>query len=222
MCDLPYGTTNCRWDVVIPFEPLWKQYERIIKDNGAVVLTASQPFTTDLINSNRKHFRYEWIWDKKMVTGIGLAKVMPMKSHENILIFYKSKPNYNPQYREVKTPFGKLSLTQSDSIGFKADSFKVGVGYPKSIVEFPRPNNLSGGGLHPTQKPVALFEYLIKTYTNEGETVMDNCSGSGTTAIACIRTNRNFICMEKELKYYELSKERVKKELSQTKLKLAV
>jgi site-specific DNA-methyltransferase (adenine-specific) len=212
LCDLPYGTTACKWDIIIPFEPLWEHYERIIKDNGAMVFTSSQPFTTDLINSNRKLFKYEWIWDKKMVTGVGQVKIKPMKCHENILIFSKGKTTYNPQFREVKSPFGKLSNTTSKSTSLKTYdeiNFNVGVGYPKTIIEFPRPNNLSGGGYHPTQKPVALMEYLIKTYTNEGETVLDNCMGSGTTGVACKNTNRNFIGIEMDENYFNIAQKRI-------------
>ena len=223
LCDLPYGTTACKWDTIIPLDELWGQYKRIIKDNGAIVLTSSQPFTTDIINSNRNNFKYEWIWDKKMVTGVGQVKIKPMKCHENILVFYKLPPVYNPQKRQVKKPFGKLSVTKSKTASIKQYdkvSYSVGVGYPKTIIEFPRPNNLSGGGLHPTQKPVALFEYLIKTYTNERDLILDNCAGSGTTAIACRNTNRNYILIEKEKKYIDVINKRIEEHVVQSELNI--
>ena len=209
LADLPYGTTACKWDTVIPFEPLWEKYKRLIKDNGAIVLFGSEPFSSYLRMSNIKNYRYDWIWDKKMVTGVGTVKIKPMLGHENILIFYKLKPTYNPQYREVKKPFGKIVDMKTETTGNFEYSGKRGIGYPKTIISFPKPNNLSGGTIHPTQKPVALFEYLIKTYTNEGETVLDNTAGSMTTAIACINTNRNYICIEKDKEYYERGLERV-------------
>lgn len=220
LCDLPYGTTACKWDVVIPFEPLWEQYERIIKDNGAIVLTASQPFTTDLINSNRKIFRYCHVWDKKRSANPMLAKVQPLKVHEDIVIFYKYRPTYNPQmtkgvFRNKKSYY---KGGNEDAFQYKnndTDRFNDKY-YPKSIIEIS--NASQAGKEHPTQKPVALFEYLIKTYTNEGETVLDNCMGSGTTAIACINTNRNYIGFEKEEKYFKIIQERIKKHTPQLKL----
>lgn len=219
LCDLPYGTTACKWDVIIPFEPLWEQYERIIKDKGAIVLTASQPFTTDLINSNRKLFRYEMIWSKGRGFEPQLANIRPMKAHENVCIFYKSKPTYNPQKTPCK-PFksngcGNAKSKENHSLmaSQKLPTKIVDSKFPISIIEsgFER-------GLHPTQKPVALFEYLIKTYTNEGETVLDNCAGSGTTAIACLNLNRNYILFEKEEKYFNIIQERIKNHTVQLKL----
>ncbi len=211
LADLPYGTTKNKWDAVIPFNELWKEYKRITKVNGAIVLFGSQPFTTDLINSNRTNFRYEIIWDKKMVTGFATCKVQPMKCHENILLFYEKKPTYNPQLRDVKKPFGKiLDGVKSSNYGDLVNNGKRGVGYPKTIIEFPKPNNLSkDGNLHPTQKPIGLIEWLVKSYTNENDLVLDNTAGSGTTAIACLNTNRQFIVMEKEEKYYDIIKKRV-------------
>ena len=164
LCDLPYGTTQCSWDTIIPFEPLWEQYERIIKDNGAIVLTASQPFASALVMSNPKLFKYEWIWDKVLPTGFAIAKHQPMKQHEQVIEFGKGKVVYNP--------------------------------------------------ILPTQKPVPLFEYLIKTYTNEVDTVLDNCMGSGTTGVACLNTNRNFIGIELDDKYFEIAKRRISKALN--------
>jgi len=221
LCDLPYGTTKNKWDAVIPFDELWNNYKRIIKENGAIVLFGSQPFTTDLINSNRKDFRYEVIWDKKMVTGFATCKVQPMKCHENIIVFYSKKPTYNPQLRDVKKPFGKiLDGVKSENYGDLVNKGKRGVGYPKTIIEFPKPNNLSkDGNLHPTQKPIGLIEWLVKTYTNENETVLDNCMGSGTTAIACMNTNRNFIGIEKDETYFNLANKRIK-EHNQIKIPL--
>ena len=201
MCDLPYGTTACSWDSVIPFEPLWKEWKRITKDNAAIVLTASQPFTTDLINSNREMFRYEWIWQKSKPTNFFNANKMPMKEHENILIFYKSLPTYNP-IMQKRSPSGMSrckypDTTKTVSKGVygtnrrNPNEHRDVLRYPGTIQKI---NNEIG--LHPTQKPVALFEYLIKTYTNEGDLVHDSCLGSGTTLEACRRTNRNCIGFE--------------------------
>lgn len=228
LCDLPYGTTACKWDTIIPFEPLWEQYERIIKDNGAIVLFGSQPFTSLLISSNTKLFKYEWIWDK-VSTGHPLnAKKMPLRKHENICVFYKKSGSYNPQYekrteKEKKrrnTRNAKKSYDSKEITGkyktLNRDDYTEGNlenKYPNDILIYnSKSNDCSiANRVHPTQKPVALFEYLIKTYTNEGETVLDNCIGSGTTAIACINTKRNFIGIEKETKYIEIANERVEK-----------
>jgi site-specific DNA-methyltransferase (adenine-specific) len=195
LCDLPYGTTACKWDTIIPFEPLWEQYKRIIKDNGAIVLTASQPFTSALVMSNPKMFKYEWIWEKDGGSNFATTKYQPMKEHENILIFGIGTLKYYQQKQErIGSRKGKITKTidsgRKNSVygtqdgGKKLDVLELRT--PRSIQRFNRER-----GLHPTQKPVALFEYLIKTYTNEGETVLDNCIGSGTTAIACINLNRN-------------------------------
>ena len=217
LADLPYGTTNCKWDTIIPLEPLWEQYERIIKDNGAVVLTASQPFSSTLVMSNPKLFRYEWVWDKKNPTNFAMAKKQPLKYHETILVFakkqteyypikWRGKPNHkqgllkNDQQSEV---YGKIKRTKDNLSGMK---------YPRSIIEISK--HSSQGGLHPTQKPVALFEYLVKTYTNEGDVVLDNCMGSGTTAIAAINTNRNFIGFEMDENYHKLANERIEQHLN--------
>lgn len=210
LCDLPYGTTKNKWDEIIPFDKLWLAYTRIIKDNGAIVLTSSQPFTTKLISSNYKLFRYCNVWDKVGTTGFQTSNVMPLKRHEDICVFYKNKPTYNPQMtirgrERIKGGskidngcYGDLRSTKSFNNTY----------YPTSIIVS---SNASKKGLfHPTQKPVPLFEYLIKTYTNEGDTVLDNCAGSGTTALACINTNRNYILIEKEEKYFNVINERVK------------
>ncbi len=220
LCDLPYGTTACKWDTIIPFEPLWVQYKRVIKYNGAIVLTASQPFTSALVMSNPDMFRCEWIWDKMKGSGSMLAKIMPLKSHENILVFSKERTKYYPileqadkkNIRDREKNFSKPLSNEiygelSGYTGTKEDSTRK----PKTIISISsQANELhQGKRLHPTQKPVALFEYLIKTYTNEGETVLDNCAGSFTTAIACMNTNRKYICIEKDKKYFEIGKNRI-------------
>ena len=213
LCDLPYGTTACKWDTIIPFEPLWEQYERIIKDNGAIVLTASQPFTSALVMSNPKRFRHEWIWEKDGGSNFALMKYQPMKEHESVLVFGKKSVEYHPIKQErigsrkgkITTSFdsGRTDSVYGSSLG--KGRFEVGeLRFPRSIQRFTRER-----GLHPTQKPVALFEYLIKTYTNEGETVLDNCAGSFTTAVACDNTNRNWICIEKEEKYCNIGLTRI-------------
>jgi len=216
LCDLPYGTTACKWDTIIPFEPLWEQYKRIIKDNGAIVLTASQPFTSALVMSNIKMFKYCLVWNKVKAGNFLTAKIKPMISHEDICIFSSgatancSKRNmkFNPQLEKrekiIKYKKGKDSelYARKNTISKQYTSdFK----YPKSILTFNKQN-----GLHPTQKPVALFEYLIKTYTNEGDLVLDNCAGSGTTGVACKNLNRNFILIEKEPQYVKICEERIK------------
>lgn len=218
LCDLPYGTTACKWDTIIPFEPLWEQYERIIKPNGAIVLTASQPFTSALVMSNPKLFKYEWIWKKTRYSGNLNATRMPLKAHENILVFAKGKAPYYPiktdapehlidKRKNVNPSIVKDGGAYNGSKGFvnirKKDD---GTRYPTTVQEFKNPNNNS---LHPTQKPIELFEYLVKTYTIENELVLDNTAGSGTTAIACLNTNRQFIVMEKEQEYYDIILKRV-------------
>jgi site-specific DNA-methyltransferase (adenine-specific) len=208
LCDLPYGTTSCRWDIVIPLRHLWEQYKRVIKDNGAIVLTASQPFTTKLIASNMKMFKYEWIWEKPKGSGIFNVRYMPMKSHENVLIFYNSIPTYNPQMRKGKPYILKQGRSQSSAFGLNSNQRMItenkGVRYPISILKF----NIDTG-LHPTQKPVALFEYLIKTYTNEGDLVLDSCIGSGTTAVVAKNLNRRFIGIELLQEYCEIARKRL-------------
>lgn len=207
LCDLPYGTTRNNWDEVIPFDKLWTQYNRIIKDNGAILLFSQMPFGANLIMSNPKMFRYEWIWEKENGTGFLNAKKMPLKKHENILVFYKHLPTYNPQMREGFQPYYTVrSNPDSSNYGdYKATpSSSDGTRYPIDMIKFNRDK-----GLHPTQKPVALLEYLIKTYTNEGDVVLDNCMGSGSTGIACVNTNREFIGMELDEKYFNIACERL-------------
>ena len=211
LCDLPYGTTACKWDTIIPFEPLWEQYERIIKDNGAIVLMASQPFTTKLIMSKLDWFRYTWVWNKKKGGNIFLAKKQPMKIHEDIVVFSKKPHLYNPQMvKRDKVKKSKNYGTGESFGGTREKEDKVYTythTYPKSIIEFS--NARQKGKVHPTQKPVPLFEYLIKTYTNKGEIVLDNCIGSGTTAIACINTNRKYIGFELDKQYYDIANVRI-------------
>jgi len=212
LADLPYGTTACKWDTIIPFEPLWEQYKRIIKDNGAIVLTAQTPYDKLLGSSNIEMLRYEWIWKKDTSTGFMNAKKMPLKEHENILIFYKKLPNYKPQNLK---PYNKTIVqskrTNKSAYGNMGILKKIGQEYHQEYTNYPKTilNFSNEKGLHPTQKPVALFEYLIKTYTNEGDIVLDNVAGSGTTGVACKNTNRNFILIEKDEKYCEIIKERV-------------
>lgn len=211
LCDLPYGTTSCKWDSVIPFEPLWNHYLRIAKPNAAIVLTASQPFTSALVMSNIDNFKYCWIWKKNNPTGFANAKKQPLRTTEDIIIFYQLQPVYYPQglrrvdkvIRNSKSIGGQT--IQGDIIKNLRGNMRTPgnpylqefTNYPINILEI-----TSERGLHPTQKPVALFEYLIRTYTNEGAVILDNCSGSGTTAIAAHRTGRRSLCIEKELEYY--------------------
>ena len=215
LCDLPYGTTACKWDSVIPFELLWKNYKRIIKDNSAIVLTASQPFTSALIMSNPKMFRYSWIWEKSMAGNFLNVKRQPFKKHEDVLVFSKLQTKYFPQmllgvsYSDNRTHKKEENRSEihgggklNGIIGYKNKTTR----YPKSVIQFSNPNNNS---LHPTQKPVSLMEYLIKTYTNEGETVLDNCMGSGSTGVACQNTNRHFIGIEQDKKYFDIAVKRV-------------
>ena len=207
LCDLPYGTTRNKWDSVIPLNKLWKQYERIIKDNGAIVLFSQMPFSAELVHSNLKLFKYEWIWEKDNGTGFLNAKKMPLKIHENILVFYKKLPLYNPQMRTGFKPYKCKQGRHSTNYGAYEQGHITesnGERYPIDIIKFKKDS-----GLHPTQKPVELLEYLIKTYTNEGETILDNCMGSGSTGVACINTNRNFIGYELNEKYFEIAEKRI-------------
>ena len=222
LCDLPYGYTACQWDSIIPLDKLWIQYERIIKDNGAIVLTSSQPFTSMLVTSNPKLFRYELIWLKTRPSNVFNANKMFMKWHENVLIFYKKLPTYNPQMRNGHS-YKKVHYLQQREKGIygktgekdKHISKNNGLLHPKTVIEISNPNHKS---LHPTQKPLELFEYLIKTYSNKDDLILDNCIGSGTTAEACLKTNRKFIGIELEEKYVAISNTRIKKYLTQTKL----
>lgn len=212
LCDLPYGSTQCKWDIIIPFESLWKQYERIIKPNGAIVLFGAEPFSSYLRLSNIKLFKYDWIWDKIKGTGFLNAKRQPMRNHEIISVFYKSQCLYNPQktfgHANKKTFRSKTLQTEVYGDMNKDYHYESTERYPRSIQEFL--TDTQNSSIHPTQKPVLLCEYLIKTYTNKGELVLDNCIGSGTTAIACKNTDRNFIGIEKDLKYLDIANNRIK------------
>ena len=213
LCDPPFGTTKNEYDKIIPFGLLWNQYERIIKDNGAILLFSQQPFTAQAVLSNPKLFRYEWIWQKTKSTGFMNAKKMPLKSHENILVFYKKLPTYNPQgiMTGVQYITGRTRKGNSRNYGKTgcgdAGYIQTTANYPKDIITFSNPSNR--GHLHPNQKPVALLEYLIKTYSNGGDTVLDNCMGSGSTGVACVNTNRNFIGIELDEQYFEIAKSRI-------------
>lgn len=208
LTDLPYGTTACAWDSVLPLGALWVEYNRICKPNGAVVLTAAQPFTTVLAQSNFKHFRYEWVWEKPQGTNPMNAKVMPLKSHENILVFYRMKPTYNPQmwYSTAYAGFSSDTANIGEVYGSQKSKHRSnpsGSRYPKSVIRCKQEK-----GLHPTQKPVLLMEYLIKTYTNEGDMVLDSTMGSGTTGIAARNLNRRFIGIEANAEYYAIAQKR--------------
>lgn len=213
LCDLPYGTTRNKWDSIIPLDVLWAQYERLIKDRGAIVLTAQTPFDKVLGASNLQLLRYEWIWEKTQPTGHLNAKKMPMKSHENILVFYKKLPTYNAQKtfghpRKVSLAEHKLNCIKSTNYNdFEATSYDSTERYPRSVLLFA--SDKQKEHFHPTQKPVALFEYLIRTYTNEGDVVLDNCIGSGTTGVAALNTGRNFIGIEQDADYVRIANERI-------------
>lgn len=211
LTDPPYGTTACKWDTCIPFEPMWEQLKRVTKKNGAIVLFGSQPFTSALVMSNPKMFKYEWVWEKTRCSNPYIAKYQPLKTHENILVFGDAK-NYYPQktegneYRISKKSGGRVAGDiKTNNATFEG---KTSAGrYPKSVQKVSNPS--LSVGLHPTQKPVALMEYLIKTYTNEGETVLDFTMGSGTTGVACKNLNRNFIGIELDKEYFEIAKKRL-------------
>lgn len=226
LCDLPYGTTRCKWDIKIPLESLWKQYKRIIKDNGAIVLFAQTPFDKVLGCSNLEWLKYEWIWEKTQATGHLNAKKMPMKSHENILVFYKKLPVYNPQKTIGHAPvntYTKYIATQNNTELYGDLSKEISGGgntdrFPRSVQIFS--SDKQKCNLHPTQKPVELLEYLIRTYTNEGDLVLDNCIGSGSTAVACINTYRDFIGYELDKEYYNLALSRIDDVYKDIKLKV--
>ena len=213
LCDLPYGTTQCKWDVVIPFEPLWVQYNRVIKDNGAIVLFGSEPFSSKLRISNLRMYKYDWIWKKTKAQGFLNSKKMPLKDYENICVFYKRLPVYNPQgiiYGNFQND-RKSKYVKGEDIYGKEKEFGIShmSNFPKQIIEFSNPSGK--GQLHPTQKPVELLEYLIKTYTNKNELVLDNCMGSGSTGVAFKKLNRNFIGIELDENYFNIAKERIDK-----------
>lgn len=208
LADPPYGTTACKWDSIIPLEPMWEQLKRIIKPNGAIVMTASQPFTTTLIASNMKMFKYCWVWDKGQGTGFLNSKKQPLRKYEDILVFYRKQCTYNPQMRLGFKPYKcKQGDTKTENYGNQTGAITESNGerYPLNIINFKRDKSKS----HPTQKPVALMEYLIKTYTNEGETVLDFTMGSGTTGVACKNLDRSFIGIELDYHYYQVAKQRI-------------
>ena len=212
LTDPPYGTTACKWDSIIPLEPMWEQLKRIIKPNGAIVLFGSQPFTSSLIMSNLKMFKYEWVFNKTLPVGHGYAKHRPMSNHENIVVFASGKTVYNPQMtpREKPRVYTRkaASLSGSSSMTSHDGATRVLEGkYPTTVQTFN--TSIQKGKVHPTQKPVALMEYLIKTYTNEGETVLDFTFGSGTTGVACQNLNRKFIGIELDEAYFEIGKKRI-------------
>lgn len=216
LCDLPYGTTRNKWDIVIPFDKLWKQYNRVIKDNGAIALFGSGIFTAELILSNKSLWKYNLIWEKTQASGFLNAKKMPLRTHEDICIFYKKLPTYNPQKttghnRKVTKAEHRVGSKRSTNYGSHGlTTYDSTERYPKSILTFSKDTQKCA--VHPTQKPVALLEYLIKTYTNEGDLVLDNCMGSGSTGVASINNNRNFIGIELDEKYFEIACSRIEEE----------
>lgn len=213
LCDLPFGTTKSPWDTVLPFIPLWRHYERIIKDNGAIVLFAKAPFDKTLASSNLKLFRYEWIWEKNKATGHLNSASMPLQAHENILVFYKRPPTYNPQMTQGHKPMNKATNNHKSTVYGSGTPWTNEAGktdrLPRSVLYFPVVNNDDPERIHPNQKPVELCEYLIRTYTNEGETVLDNCGGSCVTAAAAIRTNRKYIVIERDKDFAEAGIQRI-------------
>jgi site-specific DNA-methyltransferase (adenine-specific) len=205
LCDLPYGTTQNKWDAVIPFAPLWEQWERVCK--GAIVLTAAQPFTSALVMSNPKAFKYAWVWDKSQITGFLNAKKQPLRRHEDVLVFYRQQPTYNPQFTEgaaykISRKHGTANYGAQRANATESDGRR----YPTSILGIPQ---IRAAGGHPTQKPTALLEYLIRTYTDEGQTVLDNTMGSGSTGVAAVNTGRNFIGIERDQNYYTIAAGRI-------------
>lgn len=230
LCDLPYGTTKCKWDVKLPFDLLWQQYERIIKDNGAIVLFSAQPFTTDLINSNRKMFKYEIVWEKTLPTNFLNKAKQPLRAHENICVFYKKQPTYHPQMRDVKrNDVGRIRTN-----GGKAQQYnefrksdweyrETGKRYPTDVIQFSNWNgalfgNVENATKHPTQKPISILEYLILTYTDLDDLVLDNCAGSCSTGVACHNTGRRFICFEKDKEIFKTGDMRLKNHIAQVTL----
>ena len=204
LCDLPYGTTACKWDTVIPFEPLWEEYNRIIKQNGAIVLFGSEPFSTELRHSNLKMYKYDMYWKKTKPVNHMNAKRMPMRNIETISVFYKKQPTFNLHKKDI--PIMTTSTTTNTVFGKSINNYRRQVNYDAKfdLLEFKK-----DGSLHPTQKPVELLEYLIKTYTNENEAVLDNCMGSGSTGVACVNTNRDFIGIELDKDYFNIAKQRI-------------
>ena len=223
LCDLPYGTTACKWDVVIPFDKLWEQYRRIIKDNGAIVLFGSEPFSSHLRLSNLSWYKYDYVWLKTKATGFQNAKIQPMRKHEIISIFYSKQCQFNQQNlikldKPIKSGRERKRNDEQHRLGVagKTDYYTQFTGWQTSVLSFPNPSG--AGHLHPTQKPVELIRWLIRTYTNEGDLVLDNCMGSGTTAVACIKEKRHFIGYEITKEYFDIAQERIEQEQSQLTL----
>lgn len=228
LCDLPYGLTRCEWDIPLDMTSMWDQYRRIIKDHGAILLFSIQPFTSDLIQSNRKMFRYEIVWEKTQKTGFYNANKMPLKAHENLLLFYKKLPTYNPQkYIVERKDIGRVRNKKADRCVLYGhvnaqDWIETGERYPHDVIHFSNWNGALFGKTdkatkHPTQKPIPLLEYLIKTYSNENDTILDNCMGSGSTGVACVNLGRRFIGMELRQEYFEIAKKRIKEAQNEPK-----
>lgn len=224
MADLPYGTTACKWDSVIPMQPLWAEYRKVCKEDAAMVLTASQPFTSALVMSNPNEFRYCWVWQKNRGTGFLDAKKRPLKTHEDVVVFFRQQPIYNPQKKLGKPSHstgistGRKQREKSAIYHGKSDTVPTdvsGMKFPTSVLQFDGLPPSKGLRQHPTQKPVALMEYLIRTYTNEGMTVLDNTMGSGTTGVACVHTNRNFIGIERDAAYFAIAEKRIAEALAE-------
>jgi len=225
LTDIPYGVTNYDWDTKPNLNKIWAEWNRILKHDGAFIFTSTQPLTTELISSNKSSFKYELIWDKVNHSSPAIAKIQPLRMHENILVFYRSQPCYNPQFNKTTLTErrGKKSSTRSGHIsGFLGNNYQEMVGYPKSIIRFQKPSNMTPevGNLHPSQKPLDLFRYLILTYTNPGDTVYDGYLGSGTTAVASLMEGRNFIGSELDKGYFDLCQNRIQNHISQLKLEL--
>ena len=221
LCDLPYGTTACKWDTVIPFEPLWREYHRIAKERAAIVLTASQPFTSALVMSNAENFKYSWVWDKKGVTGFANAKKQPLRHLEDVVVFCKSSTIYNPQglieinkiNRNTVSVGGDTLRTDVERSKNKGSLRTEGKEYLQQFTNYPKQRlavSRDKSKIHPTQKPVALFEYLIKTYTQPGDLILDNTAGSGTTAVAAENTGRRWLCIERDAEYSRKAIERIR------------
>ena len=212
MTDPPFGTTACKWDSIIPFEPMWAQLKRIVKPNGAIVLMASQPFTSALVMSNVKMFSYCWVWEKSKATGHALCKKRPLKAHEDVVIFCQKAESYHPQMNAGKPYMPKLGTKESKEFSTGTiRNVNSGVRYPRSVQYFKTSESERNGVKHPTQKPVALMEYLIRTYTNPGDTVLDPFLGSGTTGVACVNTVRRFIGIERDTDYFTIAQARIQK-----------
>lgn len=221
LADIPYGTTACKWDTIIPLKAMWEQLKRLIKPNGAIVMTASQPFTTTLISSNMKMFKYCWVWIKTKASNFQNARKMPMKKHEDIVVFYDNLPTYNHGAINLDKPIKSSRKNKGSNLGHCTDNgnyYQEEGGFKTTDIYIANPSG--AGHLHPTQKPVALMEYMIRTYTNEGDTVLDFTMGSGTTGVACVQTGRHFIGIEKDKEYFNVAKKRIDAVMAQPRLEL--